>query len=296
MMVDTAGAQGRRVNEADLTQIRSLIESNPTWNRNQIAQSLVRWWDWRSANGHLKDMATRNFLVQLDRRGLITLPPRRRLAAKRHTPPAELKNIFVQSPIIEPLATLMPLQIEIMNTGHADHEAFSRTLARFHYLGYRGCVGENMFYRVRDRTGRDLACVLFSAAAWKTHPRDSFIGWDPATRARHLAFVTNNTRFLILPWIHVPHLASHLLGILVRRLSSDWQEKYNHPVYLVETFVERDRFKGTCYRAANWVCVGQTQGRSRNDRYSTLNVPIKDIYLYPLTPHFREKLCHAANA
>jgi hypothetical protein len=149
-----------------------------------------------------------------------------------------------------------------------------------------------MFYLVRDRSGRDLACILFSAAAWKTQPRDTFIGWDPATRSRHLAFVTNNTRFLILPWVHVPHLASHLLGRLLRRLNNDWLVKYNHPVHLIETFVERDRFKGTCYRAANWICVGQTKGRTRNDRYTTLKVPIKDIYLYPLITDFREKLCH----
>lgn len=288
-----AVTQGRIVREPDVICIRRIIEQNPTWNRNQIAQCLVRQWNWRTANGHLKDMATRNLLVQLSERGWITLPPRRRLAAKRRAFPAELKDIHVPPLMTEPLATLMPLQIEILNTGHADHAAFSRALARFHYLGYRGCVGENIFYQVRDRTGRDLACVLFSAAAWKTHPRDTFIGWDPATRSRRLAFVTNNTRFLILPWVHVPHLASHLLGSLVRRLSSDWQAKYHHPVYLVETFVEHDRFKGISYRAANWICVGQTKGRTRNDRYTRLRVPIKDIYLYPLIPDFREKLCHA---
>lgn len=285
--------QGRLIHEADIRCIRSLIEQNPSWNRNQIAQCLVRQWNWRTANGHLKDMATRNLLVQLDKRGLITLPPRRRLAAKRRAPIAELQDIVAPPPITEPLATLQPLQIEILNKGEADHAAFSRVLARFHYLGYRGSVGENMFYRVRDRRGRDLACVLFSAAAWKTQPRDTFIGWDALTRSRHLAFVTNNTRFLILPWVHVPHLASHLLGLLVRRLSSDWETKYNHSLHLVETFVERDRFKGTCYRAANWICVGQTKGRTRNDRYTTLQVSIKDIYLYALTPNFREKLSHA---
>lgn len=292
MMTDTV-AQGRIVTETDVICIRTLIEQNPAWNRNQIAQCLVRQWNWRTASGHLKDMATRNLLVQLNERGLITLPPRRRLAARRRAPAAGLTDIPMPPPMTDSLSALVPLQIEIMNTGHPERAAFSRTLARFHYLGYRGCVGESMFYRVRDRTGRDLACVLFSAAAWKTQSRDTFIGWDHATRSRRLAFVTNNTRFLILPWVHVPHLASHLLGLLLRRLSSDWQAKYRHSVYLVETFVEQDRFKGTCYRAANWICVGQTKGRTRNDRYTTLHVPIKDIYLYPLTTDFREKLCHA---
>jgi hypothetical protein len=136
-----------------------------------------------------------------------------------------------------------------------------------------------------------VACLLFGASAWKVASRDQFIGWNDATRAKRLNWTTNNTRFLILPWVRVPHLASHLLARTLRRLSADWQSKYGHPVHLVETFVDRSRFKGACYRAANWSCVGQTQGRSRQDRDRALQVPVKDIYLYPLTPRFREELC-----
>jgi len=147
-----------------------------------------------------------------------------------------------------------------------------------------------MKYMVFDKEGRPLACLLFGSAAWKTAPRDDFIGWDADTRRRNLRFLTNNMRFLILPWIKVPHLASHILGRVARGISSDWIKKYNHPIYMLETFVEKERFRGTCYRAANWIYVGQTKGRSRNDRYSTLKVPIKDIYLYPLTKRFREIL------
>ena len=147
-----------------------------------------------------------------------------------------------------------------------------------------------MKYLVRDRHGRDLACLLFGSAAWKTKPRDQFIGWSHEARARNLLWITNNTRFLILPWVRVPHLASHVLGRIIRRLRTDWQVKYGHPVHLVETFVERDRFVGTCYKAANWICVGSTKGRSRQDRYNTLVLPVKDIYLYPLIAHFREAL------
>lgn len=145
-----------------------------------------------------------------------------------------------------------------------------------------------MKYLVRDRHGRDLACVLFGSAAWKTKPRDEFIGWSRETRARNLLWITNNTRFLILPWVRVPHLASHVLGRISRRIRTDWRAKYGHPVYLLETFVEQGRFLGTCYKAANWIFVGSTTGRSRQDRYNTLAVPVKDIYLYPLIPHFKE--------
>lgn len=147
-----------------------------------------------------------------------------------------------------------------------------------------------MKYLVRDRHGRDLACVLFGSAAWKTKPRDEFIGWSQETRSRNLLWITNNTRFLILPWVRVPHLASHVLGRIIRRIRADWNTKYGHPVHLLETFVERDRFLGTCYKAANWKHVGSTTGRSRQDRHTTLNVPVKDIYLYPLIPHFKEAL------
>ena len=149
-----------------------------------------------------------------------------------------------------------------------------------------------MGYLARDCRGRALACVLFGAAAWKTRPRDEWIGWNEAERAHQLSWIANNNRFLIFPCVFVKNLASHLLGLMTRRLAADWQSKYGHPVVLVETFVERNRFRGTCYRAANWICVGQTQGRSRQDRYMTMHVPIKDIYLYVLRSGFREKLCN----
>jgi len=165
-------------------------------------------------------------------------------------------------------------------------------LVNHHYLGFSRTVGENLKYLISDRTGRHLACLLFGSAAWKTLPRDSFIGWSDAVRQKNVNLLTNNTRFLIMPWVHVPHLASHILGLVMRRLCDDWRAKYAHPIHLVETFVEHDRFRGTCYRAANWIFVGQTKGRSRQDRYSTLKVPIKDIFLYPLTLNYRKELCN----
>jgi len=169
---------------------------------------------------------------------------------------------------------------------------FHRYVAQHHYLGFRGPVGETIAYAVQDRLGRDLACVFFGAAAWKVASRDTWIGWTPDQRARGIQRIANNSRFLILPWVKVPHLASHLLGRITRRIEADWQTKYGHGIDLLETFVDRDRFRGTCYRAANWVPVGSTQGRSRQDRMHSMRVPVKDIYVYPLRSDFRERLAH----
>jgi hypothetical protein len=269
--------QGRDLREADLAQLRGLVGSHPTWSRRRISLELAQAWDWRTDTGRLKDMAARSLLLKLQQRGLLALPRRRKKASRRAAVDAAIPNsVLPPVPITQPLSDLQPLRLNLVTTP-GDHALFRRYLARHHYLGYRGPVGENMAYLARDRHGRDLACILFGAAAWKTRPRDSFIGWDATTRARRLAYVTNNSRFLILPWVRVPHLASHLLGRCARRLSADWRLKYGHPVHLLETFVERDRFRGTCYRAANWTCVGQTQGRSRQDRHRTLRVPVKDV-------------------
>jgi hypothetical protein len=154
-------------------------------------------------------------------------------------------------------------------------------LDRYHYLGLR-VVGENIGYLVKDHQGRALACLLFGAAAWCCAPRDRALGWGRQERQERLREMANNTRFLILPWVRVPHLASHVLGRVVRRIDRDWREKYGHGLRWLETFVERERFAGTCYRAANWQCVGQTQGRSRQDREHCTRVPVKDVYLYAL--------------
>ena len=283
--------QGRDLRESDIAAIRCLIAANPAWHRTRLSVELARAWNWRSAAGQLQDMAARSLLLKLERRGWITLPSRRGAHHPRRasTPQAVLPTA---APISEPLAGLLPLRVETLPPGHCERTTFSRYLSQHHYLGYRGAVGESLAYLVRDCQGRDLACVLFGAAAWKTKPRDAWIGWDDDTRARRLSLVANNHRFLILPWVQVPHLASHILGRIARRLPEDWQTQYGHRVHLLETFVDRERFKGTCYRAANWTCVGQTQGRSRQDRARKLRVPIKDIYLYPLSSRCREQLCH----
>jgi hypothetical protein len=190
-----------------------------------------------------------------------------------------------------PLRTLQPLEVIVVEPRTTQANAFVWHLAQHHYLGYEGVAGQNLRYLLRDCYGRDLACVLFGAAAWKVKARDAFIGWSAQQRQERLSLIVNNSRFLILPHVRVPHLASHILGTILRRVRSDWQRKYHLAPCLAETFVERERFGGVCYRAANWLRVGQTCGRSRHDRDHTLQVPVKDIYLYALCSDFKERLC-----
>ncbi len=284
--------QGRFLTPAHLAEIKTVISAHPGASRNQLSILLAQRWNWRSASGQLKDMAVRTLMLKLHTRGWILLPERRRAPSKRTTAQdiPELFDTTAPGPINDALNILLPLQITALTSQTV--KPFHRALALHHYLGFRGPVGENIAYQICDRSGRDLACVLFGAAAWKVAPRDTWIGWSPEIRQKRLAFIANNSRFLILPWVKVPHLASHILGRIARRISSDWQTKYRRPLYLLETFVEQDRFKGACYKAANWIRVGQTQGRSRQDRYSALQVPVKDIYLYPLIPHAARRLRH----
>jgi hypothetical protein len=186
---------------------------------------------------------------------------------------------------------LRPLVVSVVAAGSADLRWFNGLLAAYHYLGHRNTVGENLRYLVRDRHGRPVACALFGSAAWQCAARDAYIGWDRVTRERNLQMLTNNTRFLVLPWVRVPHLASHVLGQIARRIRADWQSKYGHPLQALETFVERGRFRGSCYRAANWIGVGQTRGRTRQDRQHLLQAPVKEVLVYPLQADFREVLC-----
>lgn len=283
--------QGRRLGPEDIGLVRHWLATEPGWNRTRLSRELCERWNWRNEAGRLKDMACRTLLLKLERRGQIRLPTRQR------PNPNALRNRVIgevpceRIPIEEALDKLQPVRLEPLGEGHADLGLFRFLLQRHHYLGLRNSVGENLKYLVWDRHGRPLACLLFGAAAWKTKTRDEWIGWTPVQRERALPLLANNTRFLIPPWVRVPHLASHLLGQVARRLDADWRVKYGHGIELLETFVERERFKGTCYRAAGWVYVGATAGRSRNDRDQTLTVPVKDVFLRPLSPGFRRRLC-----
>jgi hypothetical protein len=235
-------------------------------------------------------MAARTLLLKLERSGHIQLPPRQRPSSN------EFRNRIVPivAPATEPirgvLRDLRPLSVSVVARASADMRLFNGLLAGYHYLGHRNTVGENLRYLVRDRMGRPVACALFGSAAWKCADRDAYVGWDRVTRERNLQRLTNNTRFLILPWVVVPHLASHVLGLIARRIGADWQAKYGHPVYALETFVDRERFQGTCYRAANWLRLGATRGRTRNDREHRIRQAVKDVYLYPLVADFRHAL------
>jgi hypothetical protein len=289
-MKEAVVVQGRQVTLQHVARIRELITANPVWSRRRLSQALAEEWNWRNAAGQLKDMAARTLLVKLEVRGLIDLPQRRqvpvnRMALRRCEP----QNWDI-TPIAGELADLGPLMVREVSADPDSRLRFTAALVQFHYLGLRGTVGENLQYMVTDSQGRILACLLFGAAAWKCRARDQFIGWSAEQRAQRLHFIANNTRFLILPFVRVRHLASWILGRVLRRLSQDWQQKYGHGIALVETFVERERFAGTSYKAANWLCLGSTTGRSRQDRYLTLRVPVKDIYVRPLRRDFRREL------
>jgi len=292
--------QGRLITPADLAQIRQWLAAHPDWSRRRLSQHLATQWQWRNPVGQLKDMAARTLLLKLEQRGWVVLPPRRCRppSRRRDQPLPRPAEAISQAPLLANLAVVRPLTIAEVSrdTETGGRVLFEHLLHHHHYLSYRRPVGENLQYLVRDRHQRPLACLLFGAAAWQCAARDQQIGWDAAARGRGLPGIANNTRFLILPWVRVPQLASHVLSQVARRLAGDWQAKYGHPIYLLETFVQRDRFTGACYRAAHWVRVGQTRGRSRQDRPdgTQQQVPIKDVYLYPLQPRFRERL-HGAN-
>lgn len=267
--------------------MRRLIEDNPSFSRWRLSIELCRLWNWTDATGRLKDMASRTLFLKLEKKGLLVLPPR-----KKDPRPAALRPHVPHSKdaIDSGLGTLRPVEIVSVEPKNPHWNLFACLLNEYHYLGLQTFVGESMKYLVFDRYGRTLACVLFGSAAWKTQPRDLFIGWSSEARAQNVNLITNNTRFLILPWVKVPHLASHVLSLVSKRIMADWIQKYNHPVWALETFVDSSRFKGTCYRAANWIHLGRTKGRTRSDRFHNIQVPEKDVYLYPLAPDFRKAL------
>jgi len=272
--------QGRLVGKTELDWVRGLIAEHGDWNRKRLARELCRQWGWSNGQGVLKDFAARSFLLKLEAQGEVVLPavrrwrkqPRVEELALEWAEPGEVKG---------GLKEFSPVRVEVVQAGTPAAKRWARYVERYHYLGLH-VGGENVRYLAQDVQGRDLACVLFGAAAWKCAPRDRHLGISEAHRRAGLQAVANNTRFLILPWVRIPALASHVLGQVARRINADWQAKYGHGLQWLETFVERGRFAGTCYRAANWECVGQTTGRSCEDRNHTLQVPVKDVYVYRL--------------
>jgi len=273
--------QGLWVGESEIQWLQDWISRHPGWTRKRVAQELCRLWEWRDCSNRFKDFAARSFLLKLEAQGRIQLPEIREQMRSRR------KSVRMPEGWERPegwqgaLAEILPVCMEVVQPGNLSAQRWEFYLSQYHYLGLR-VVGENVGYLVRDSQGREVACLLFGAAAWRCAARDRFLNWDDPTRRQHLCGVANNTRFLILPWVRVAGLASHVLGQVARRIGEDWAMKYGHGLDWLESFVERTRFAGTCYRAANWQWVGQTTSRSRQDRHHRLEVPIKDIYLYRL--------------
>ena len=284
--------QSRQLEAEDLAWIRQLIDARPSWNRTKLSRHIAQSWQWQNQAGRLKDMACRTMLLKLEQKGLISLPARERPSNNRCA--CRPVALLMAQPLVEPIESqlriLEPLRI-VAAQSREEISLFDWLLWRYHYLPYSsGAVGENIKYLVFDGRARPLACLLYGAAAWKLAVRDKFIGWSKEQREANLYYLANNLRFLILPWVRVKNLASYLLSASLAMLSGDWELKYGHPIYLAETFVECQRFRGTCYRAANWSWLGQTQGRGRNDCSRLSRVPIKDIYVRTLCKDFRQRL------
>jgi len=280
--------QGRFVTEAEVNEVRMLLQKHPLWNRSRLSRELCGRWKWRRPDGQIKDMACRELLRKLESRTLIKLPPRQRPGPGR-LPAIEPIEVD-QRPVSCRLSDIKP--VKIVNASNcADYEkVFNYLVKQYHYLSYGRPVGQNMKYMILGRNERFLGCLLFGAAAWKTEARDRWIGWPTDVRERNLGLICNNTRFLILDWVKVPHLASHAFGACLRRLPRDWRRRYGTDIAMVETFVDTMRYAGTCYKAANWFKIGQTKGRSRQDRDRKLKVSVKDVFVYPLRRDFRQLL------
>ncbi len=278
----------RTIAEADLELIQDIVQKHWNKGRTQISEILCEKWNWLQPNGHLKDMACRELLLTLNRKGLITLPPRFNSAnndkRNRSIPVVEIE----QTPLQGKPSQFQPVRLALVRNTTLE-PLYNSLIEQHHYLGYRQIVGNHLKY-IAFIEDKPVACLGWGSAAWSVKSRDAFIGWDKATKENNLHFVANNTRFLILPWVTVKFLASKLLALNAKRVSDDWIRVYNHPLYLLETFVEKNRFKGTCYRAANWIRVGQTKGTAKRGHDHLFHGNIKDVYLYPLRKDFRKKL------
>ena len=281
--------RGRRVSAEDILYIRELIAADPHPSRRTLSKKLCEAWQWRQPNGALCDMICRGLLLMLDRAGQITLPP---VAYVRHNPLAARARpapaLIDSTPIAGRLADLQPLEFaQVRRTG--DERLFNSLMEEHHYLRYEQPVGEHLKYMV-SAAGRPLACLAWSSAPRHLRSRDRYIGWSGEARRRNIRLIAYNTRFLILPWVEVPNLASYILSRMASRLSDDWERVYGHPIYFLETFVDPQRFRGTCYRAANWVLLGRTTGRGKDDQTNRPNRSIKEVLAYPLTRRFRQLL------
>jgi hypothetical protein len=283
--------RGREITAADISFLRQFIHAHSHLSRWKLSRRLCEVWQWKQANGALRDQVCRSVLLLLHRSGDIELPPVRRRPLRNYLADRERPDPVVPDnrPVHGSMA-LLRSQIEIHQVRRTSGEAlFNSLVEQYHYLRYDQPVGGHLKYLVTVR-GQAIACLAFSSAPRHLAPRDRFIGWDRQTRRRNIRLIAYNTRFLILPWVTVPHLASHLLGRVAAIVARDWEQMYAHPVWLLETFVDPARFRGTSYRAANWIPLGSTTGRGKDDLTHKPNRPSKEILVYPLHRRFRDLL------
>ena len=283
--------RGKILHQDDIAFIRELIAQNPGLSRRKLSTQLCLAWNWVQANGHPRDMICRGLMLGLHRAGLIELP------APRFIPPNPLGervqadrdlSLSFEKEVACSLAVLGPVEIrQVRRT--PQEKLFGSLMQAHHYLGYTQPVGEHLKYLYLAQ-GKPIACMAWSSSPRHLGARDRLIGWSAQKRRANIHLLAYNTRFLILPWVKVPHLASHLLARTARQISSDWQRLYHHPVYLLETFIDPERFKGTCYQAANWILAGMTTGRGKADQTRKANRSLKELLVYPLRQDFRKKL------
>jgi hypothetical protein len=278
--------RGREVTAVEVAFIRELIAAHPGLSRRRLSQELCRAWNWVQPNGALRDMVCRGLMLALHRAGQITLPHRRQRPPNPLVQRCKPAAIEVdRRPVHGSLRSLGPLRWEQVRRTRAEG-LFNSLIQQHHYLGYTQPVGEHLKYLVFAGE-RLLACLAWSSAPRHLGPRDRFIGWSATARRKNIHLIAANLRFLVLPWVQVPHLASHILGRMARQLPDDWQRVYGHPVYFLETFVDPERFRGTCYRAANWIVLGRTTGRGKDDQTNRPNRSLKEVWGYPLHRRFR---------
>jgi hypothetical protein len=284
--------RGRQATREELAFIRQLIAANPNDSRRALSVKLCRALNWVQPNGSPRDMVCRGYMLALHRAGLIRLP------AKKCSPPNPLvqrkKPVEIdidQKPIVTALKDIRPLQLRQVRRSGLE-KLYNALIQAYHYLGYCQPVGEHLKYIVFAGQ-RPIGCLAWSSAARHIGCRDRFIGWSAESRRKHLHLIAYNTRFLILPWVRVRYLASHILAQMVKVVPLDWHQMYNHGVYYLETFVDKERFAGSCYKAANWIYLGDTTGRGKNAPSRKVTRSIKAVFGYPLTSDFRRHLCAA---
>jgi len=286
---------GHELSAADLDLVRQVVLDFPSLTITQLAETVCELLDWRRPRGSLKTRECFAFLQQLRERGWLAQLPDLQVTCPRGPRSVSLDQpVAAAAPLAGALNDYLPLELRLIET-LADRRLFQQYIQQHHYLGYKVPVGSQLRYFVFSRQGNLLSCLLFTSAAWRMAPRDNWIGWDNPTRLAKLSFIVSNSRFLILPWVRIPALASHVLSISANQLPHDWLTHYSVKPLLLETLVDPARFTGACYRAANWIAVGSTKGRGRMDRYTRIPGTPKLIFLYPLTRNARRRLATPLN-